>query len=79
MVSELFKKSMHQEQQNKVLITLAVAPSGCVSGHCISLAGGGTLGSVVSFNELSSVFDTLFSALAKSMTNNVKEETTCKI
>ena len=53
---------MLHEKQKKVLvcaemITLAVAPSVGVSLHCASLSGGGSLGRVVIFSEISSVLD----------------------
>lgn len=61
--------------ENKVLmcdemITLAVAPSVCVLRHCVS-AGGGSLGRLVSFNEISSVLalDSMFSSSAEKETN----------
>lgn len=49
------------------MITLAVAPSVCVLRHCVALSGGCSLGSVVSFNEISSALalGTLFSSSAK--------------
>lgn len=55
------------------MITLAVAPSVCVLRHCVSLPGGGSLGRVVSFNEISSLLalGTPFSSSAKEETNQL--------
>ena len=55
------------------VITLAVAPSVCVLRHCVSLPGGGSLGRVVSFNEISSVLalGTAFSSSDNKETNKL--------